>query len=486
MSAITANSSIKSFLRRASLSLSQLSSNSNNICMVLGNEAADADSIVSSLCLAYMSQRKEDELAKQQIEKSGQIPISYTYVPLICTSRRLLNLRRETEILLNMVDLNLNDLICLDDVDIANLSVEEKLKGLILVDHNKLSTRIVNDLQGGEKEAEMLVSRIVDHHLDNKQYLHLPVNSDERNIAFDEDTGKATAGSTCTLVAEELLMERMNNNNNNNVKKSKEEGASYDMIDKSTVAHLCTMMMGVICIDTQNLDTRGAGTSRDAAMLESIDILLSEEEDTRKARIEEKNEQMSSTSSTMTIPEVKEMTSLMNGKSRTEVFETLRDAKMDLAFWASLSTSLCLESDYKEYDPIRSTLFGMSSICAPLQTLLEKEDVLSDIKLFMNQRGLDSLTIMSFVAKPALTREIMIVTRDIDRLQAMSAYLASSDETAMADASQIALKLTDLALDVNGKDDGEDPLYYRSFSQENIKASRKQVAPLINRYYTES
>ena len=44
MSAITANSSIKSFLRRASLSLSQLSSNSNNICMVLGNEAADDDS----------------------------------------------------------------------------------------------------------------------------------------------------------------------------------------------------------------------------------------------------------------------------------------------------------------------------------------------------------------------------------------------------------------------------------------------------------
>ena len=64
------------------------------------------------------------------------------------------------------------------------------------------------------------------------------------------------------------------------------------------------------------------------------------------------------------------------------------------------------------------------------------------------------------------------------------ASLTGIDETALKDPSQIALQLVDYVVKV-GENNGDHNLYYKAFKQNNIKASRKQVAPLLNRYYTE-
>ena len=99
-----------------------------------------------------------------------------------------------------------------------------------------------------KSQHDSLVMEIVDHHTDSGAYAH--VQGSNRNIAFDESTGRATAGSACTLVAEKLL----------------DVQHSLDDVTKGLYKLLC----GVILIDTQNMASTGAGTDRDAAALEAL------------------------------------------------------------------------------------------------------------------------------------------------------------------------------------------------------------------------
>ena len=114
--------------------------------------------------------------------------------------RNILKLRRETELLLDMVDLGLDDLICLDEVDVRGISKDARLKSIILLDHNLLGECVTNLLAGGETEAADLVEQILDHHEDAGAYSSV-VGAD-RQIAFDAGAKKALVGSACTLVAE--------------------------------------------------------------------------------------------------------------------------------------------------------------------------------------------------------------------------------------------------------------------------------------------
>ena len=411
-SGAVSSTSMKGFLQRAVRAVSGPGSAEITIC--IGNEAADADSIISSLCYAYTKQRQQQSADR-------------TFVPIVSVPRNILKLRRETELLLEMVDLDLDDLICLDEVDVAEISKEARLKSIVLLDHNLLGKCVTNLLPGGETEATHLVEQILDHHEDAGAYPS--VEGSNRQVAFDSATKKAVAGSTCTLVAEQH-MEYVNG--------VQAKNGIFDEEEALQMQNLSILLQGVITIDTQNMSEFGVGTSRDENALNLLKPLIDEKVD------------------------------------RNQCFEILRDAKTDPAFWDSLSQLECLAIDYKQFPQKDNIGVGISSVLLPIKDFLQKESSIENLQTFMMEKDLDSLLVMSAVLKPEFRRELFILAKTDSRIKDMEEFLTEKQEAVTVES----LPLDGFAFTL--------PSVARAYVQHSIKASRKQVAPLVSTYYSNS
>ncbi|KAJ2687219.1 Exopolyphosphatase [Coemansia spiralis] len=137
------------------------------LTLVLGNESADLDSMVSSLALAY--------------DLSTKTP--HPVVPIINTPRADLVLRPECSLLLShtleAAGASLSSLTFIDDVDLARHPMD-----IWLVDHNAPASR--------QAFLEPYVHGIVDHHVDEGKCL----GAKERQIEV--------VASCATLVAQRL------------------------------------------------------------------------------------------------------------------------------------------------------------------------------------------------------------------------------------------------------------------------------------------
>ena len=173
--------------------------------VILGNEAGDADSIISSLTLAYV-----------------ESIYNHTKTPIVSVPRADLCLRRETVLLLNLAHVDTEKLRYIDDEEIFR-----EPRFVTLVDHNRLTI-----------DADWSVTEIVDHHFDEQSHEH--VVGSLRVIAFEN--GKALVGSTCTLVAERL----------------------FTTLDPPYASQVSIALLGVILLDTVNMNpAAGKGTPRD-------------------------------------------------------------------------------------------------------------------------------------------------------------------------------------------------------------------------------
>lgn len=167
--------------------------------MIIGNEAGDADSIISALTLGYVmsSSRSNNTTLLQQQQ-----------VPVVSISRAEMELRRDAAILLDLVGIDIQKLLYLDDdivtdnlMPSASASTSEEddsnisSLSITLVDHNRLRHMF--------SHLNPYVTEIIDHHQDEGYHRHVVADSGKRNIAFAN--GHATVASTCTLVAERLF-----------------------------------------------------------------------------------------------------------------------------------------------------------------------------------------------------------------------------------------------------------------------------------------
>ncbi len=134
--------------------------------VVVGNEAADLDSVVSSLCYAYLHTLRSGTAA----------------VALINCTRSDFVLRKEILYLLALAGIPLDDLLFIDTV---NLSALLENAELILVDHNQPKIDWIG--------YSFKISAIIDHHKDAGLFQ----NVSPRIIR--------TVGSTATLIAEEFM-----------------------------------------------------------------------------------------------------------------------------------------------------------------------------------------------------------------------------------------------------------------------------------------
>jgi len=179
--------------------------------IVIGNEAADLDSMVSAILYAYLI---------SACGAPGKPPV----VPVINCPRADLVLRTESVYLFTALDLDLDKLLFIDEIDLKALHRKGRLR-LTLVDHNALS--------GDQGVFGDAVVAIIDHHADSGRY----PGANPRIIE--------TVGSTATLVAEAMLRDK-------------------PMLIDSVSS---TLLLGTILLDTVNLDP-GAGrvTEKDRAM----------------------------------------------------------------------------------------------------------------------------------------------------------------------------------------------------------------------------
>lgn len=134
--------------------------------IVLGNESADLDSVVSSLIMAYFQQVANPSAANSPL-------------PVINIPRQELRLRADISFLLDWLKVDQTDLTFIDEIDLSDQAAHLPLS-LTLVDHNQLAPH-----QASLKE---LVTVIIDHHIESGQY--------------DQAVEKTIqpAGSTATLV----------------------------------------------------------------------------------------------------------------------------------------------------------------------------------------------------------------------------------------------------------------------------------------------
>lgn len=187
------------------------------------------------------------------------------------------------------------------------------------------------------------------------------------------------------------------------------------------------------------------------------------------------------------------------------LFETLRDAKFDPAFWRELSAEDCLRYDYKQFTPAGSsrrrrpddeedtatcatTAFGMSSVLCRLDTLAGKEGVTEALVAFAEKRRLDSLIVMTCTfdqtggeREKTMRRELLVfvASNDRQRFQDIKAFLEGPQ------GEFLSLRESDSFSGVagRGKNENDDRLYIAQWELGNTRPSRKQVAPAIMTFY---
>jgi len=192
---------------------------------IIGNNAADADSIISAITLAYIE-------SKHGNEATPVVPIP---------KEAFTNERPEINLLMDLAGIsNAQDKLLFID-DLMDILANGESKSISLVDHNTLN----KSLQTYQKV--LTVVEIVDHHKDRHQYEET-CSGKQRNIAFEH--GRALVSSTTTLVAERLR---------------EYESPPYS-------ASIGILLLGVILLDSVNLDDSiGKVTNRDR---ESVNDLI--------------------------------------------------------------------------------------------------------------------------------------------------------------------------------------------------------------------
>jgi len=377
------------------LNISPELEHSPTLHIVMGNEAADADSIISSICQAYF-------LSKIS---GGNTDI---YAPILSITAEELLLRRETVILLEMAGIHQEDILYSSDIDLSKFFRNEKLV-LTLTDHNTIR----NSLQ----EFGSAVTGILDHHQDLGMHPH--VTGESRDIAFEftaEGTGRATVASCCTQVAELFLRQA-----------------------EAIEPEVATLLLGVIAIDSANfLPAAGKVTPRDLAAAEALAPLATSSSD--------------------------------------DLFELLSNVKYDVAFWNSLSVPDCLRYDYKQFESA-CHVFGMSSVLCSIEGLAQKDSFLEALQQFQKQKNIELLVIMSHERKPTSRRQLLLFSSQPESIRGVFEYLMDTCAFLELDHCDI---LSNGALCPSSSP--ETNLVF--FQQKNIKATRKQVAPVLIKYFS--
>lgn len=401
--------------------------------LIIGNEAGDADSILSAIGLAYVK-------ALQPQKDSGDS--NKLFVPIISIPAENLKVQRpETTYLLSNcagmrnVKADINDLIAIDQQDLL-----PKKATLTLTDHNFFR---------GRTGFDWVVTEIVDHHSDEGKHMDtcpLP----KRNIAFEDS--KALVASTTTLVAEEF----------------------YAMTGKSKMPpSLAIILLGTILIDSINMSPEaGKGTPRDAVAIQKI------MDETDWAELELPDE----------IVTVDEDGKKGSAPDTTKLFNKLQDAKFSPEFWNGLTAEQAIRMDFKSFSiptaisSSTTSSLGIGSILLEMGHFFDmhSSSLESTIAQILHEDNSELLVLMfnTFGSGDQRRRQIAFASYDKPILEKLIDYLTvDTITTPDLDLEILGRKIA------KGADGTEENLFIVNMEQRNIAASRKQVAPILMEFF---
>eukprot|EP00536_Pseudo-nitzschia_multiseries_P018725 jgi/Psemu1/230075/e_gw1.2986.1.1 len=428
--------------------------------LVIGNEAGDADSILSAIGLAYVRslQNHHNNNDNNNDKNDNEQPLIVPIVSIPSDSLKFL--RPETTFLLsdcagidNVKD-DVNDLIAIDQTDLL-----PKTATLTLVDHNHGYEY--------EYEYEWTVTEIVDHHLDEGKHTETCPLS-KRTIAFEG--AQALVASTTTLVAEDFYATTRSNNNNNNNNNSIAMPPS-----------LAILLLGTILLDSVNMSPQaGKGTPRDAAMIERLladtdwsGIDLPEQVVTTTTGGDGDDD--SGTPGTAPDPD--------------KLFDHLQGAKFSPEFWSGLTAEQAIRMDFKSFSvpgtgtasssPATASSIGLASILLEMNEFFELHEasLLGSVARAMGEDRSELLGLMFSTFGAKRRRQLALASYDKPMLDRLIRYLAVESTTT-----------PDLQVEILQREEGkipgnEETLYVVRMEQGNVKASRKQVAPILMDFF---
>jgi exopolyphosphatase len=428
----------------------------HSIHVVIGNEAGDADSIVSAIAWAYVTSCYSAWY--DHLHDNDNTPWSSEELRIpICSIPRgdLETQRPEMMLLLRLAGLDPSLLLYPADLDMWwSQSSSNDSMDVTLVDHNRLSSSWSSAQQS---LGRLRVVEIVDHHVDEQLYLNTVTN---RNIAFDQ--GQALVASACTLVVEQMQ---------NVWRLSSGSGAPREQCAATIPAPLGVLLLGVILLDSINLSpSAGKVTERD---VQAVQTLLD----------------CTNWTEAVTFGPADASAALALGPRNHQpdlsiLFNVLQNAKFAPSFWKSLSVRDALRLDYKRFstprrDAADPAAIGISTVLLPWSDFVSQENVAESIHAFMQEMNVSLFGIMLAYTNDndgGLHRELVLVTKasDVDTtvLSDLVNYMLTHHDN--------PLKLTEM---VDPLLQSNSVLTMRCFVQHNVQGSRKQVAPALLEFF---
>ncbi|PIA17285.1 DHH phosphoesterase [Coemansia reversa NRRL 1564] len=403
-----------------------------DVTLVLGNESADLDSMVSSISLAYA-------LSSEQ-EKSNITAA----IPVINTNRSDMALRPECGLLLRTTLAaeggRLEDLTFIDDFDLSAVVrryAESQAHGQLdvwLADHNAPASR--------QTPLEPFVRGIVDHHTDEGRC----PDAWWRQIE--------PVGSCTTLVAAKLRALAI-------------AASSSDLIS----APLAKMLLAPILLDTSNMNPAASrATDKD---IEYASWLVPQVQwawpSTSTTTVNWQNENSDSDQLSLSL----------NVHSTDELYRTLDKLKGDVSH---LSSYDLLRKDYKQWDVKdaggNNWTVGISSISYRLRKWLKRDgrDNIEDaVAKWVEYQNLDLALVMTHGKAKEEKGGPKIYGRDLTVV--FSSTSTTPESRRMVLAGLLAADSLELRSYFNS--DAATDAFIHFYSQTRTTSSRKQVFPAI-------
>ena len=410
--------SIATFLSQAKRQLQQASKNESITPFVVGNESADLDSITSALVYSYIKS------SHPEARRTNTVTI-----PLVNIPARDLALRPELTTLLSHANLKPSDLITLDDLP----SLPPSKTSWTLVDHNALTGPLASTYSGTAN-----ITACIDHHDDES---FVPTTATPRIIT--------KSGSCCSLVTTHLHEPWVQLALFSSSIGAANGQQSYLVIDDTHYtstwdAQVALLALGAVLIDTQNLTSTHKVTKHDTQAVKLLEAFIN-------------------------------MSPRMSPKyDRDAFYAEIDTAKSDIS---ALSLADILRKDYKSWSEGDLEL-GIASVVQGLPFLREKADAEAGSKdalvrtcvEFAKERSLGLFAVMTAFTnvKGDFERELLLLATEEGR--------ASEAAKRFVEKSAGDLKLVELD-QLTSKD--ESAVWLGVWRQDNLEASRKQVAPSL-------
>ena len=410
--------SIATFLSQAKRQLQQASKNESITPFVVGNESADLDSITSALVYSYIKS------SHPEARRTNTVTI-----PLVNIPARDLALRPELTTLLSHANLKPSDLITLDDLP----SLPPSKTSWTLVDHNALTGPLASTYSGTAN-----ITACIDNHDDQS---FIPATATPRIIT--------KSGSCCSLVTTHLHEPWVQLALFSSSIGAANGQQSYLVIDDTHYtstwdAQVALLALGAVLIDTQNLTSTHKVTKHDTQAVKLLEAFIN-------------------------------MSPRMSPKyDRDAFYAEIDTAKSDIS---ALSLTDILRKDYKSWSEGDLEL-GIASVVQGLPFLREKADAEAGSKdalvrtcvEFAKERSLGLFAVMTAFTnvKGDFERELLLLATEEGR--------ASEAAKRFVEKSAGDLKLVELDQPTS-KD--ESAVWLGVWRQDNLEASRKQVAPSL-------